>query len=303
MTRNKIYIGVDLGGTKIMTGAITHEGKVLGEPVKVPTGANDPTEKIVKRITGSIEKTLRDLRLSVSDLAGIGIGSTGPVDHVTGQILECPQLPSMQFFNLRETVKNQFGVPVRLNNDANCFVFGECIFGVAAAQRNVVGFTLGTGIGCAVVLDKKILNGSTGTAAEIWLSPYQSGTIEDYISGNGIARIYRSITGKEGTSSEIYQLAVAGNEEALKTWNEFGAHLAVPLAWTINLIDPEMVVIGGSIAAAYPFFNTSMEKHLRKWICPVPAEKTKIVPAKLGDHAGFIGAACLMLDEVEKVSG
>jgi glucokinase len=299
LSSEKIIIGVDLGGTKIMTGAITREGNVLGEPVKVPTGANDPAEMIVKRITGSIEKTLRDLRMSVNDVAGIGIGSTGPVDSETGEILECPQLPNMHFFNLRESIRKHFGIPVRLNNDANCLVLGECVFGAAADKKNVVGFTLGTGIGCAVVLDKKILNGSTGTAAEIWPSPYKSGMIEDYISGGGVTRIYQSISGEEETSLAIYNLALAGNKDALQTWNEFGAHLAFPVAWSINLIDPEMVVIGGSIASAYPFFKTTMEDNLRKWICPVPAEKTKVVPAKLGDIAGFIGAACLMLDDNE----
>ena len=297
MKSDTIIIGVDLGGTKIMTGAITREGKVLGEPVKVPTGAKDPAERVVKRITDSIEKTLTDLRLTVKDLAGIGIGSTGPVDSEKGEILECPQLPNMHFFNLCETIKKHFGIPVRLNNDANCLIFGECIFGAATDKRNVVGFTLGTGMGCAVVLDKKILNGSTGTAAEIWLSPYRSGMIEDYVSGAGVTRIYKSISGWEETSLAIYNLALAGDKNALQTWNEFGEHLAVPVAWSINLIDPEVVIIGGSIASAYPFFKTSMEENLCKWICPVPAEKTKVVLAKLGDYAGFIGAACLMIDD------
>jgi glucokinase len=293
---DKIIIGVDLGGTKIMTGAITCQGIVLGTPVKVPTGGNDPAEVIVKKITDSIEKILNDLNQTISDLIGIGIGSTGPLDSETGKILECPQLPNMHFFNLRDAISKPFGVPVRINNDANCLIYGECIFGVAADKTNVVGFTLGTGIGCAVVLDKKILNGSTGTAAEIWPSPYKSGMIEDYISGAGVARMYKSISGVEKSSYEVYNLALGGDKKALQTWYEFGAHLAVPIAWSVNLIDPELVVIGGSIAAAYPFFKTSMEENLRKWICPSPAEKTKVVLAKLGDHAGFIGAACLMID-------
>ena len=281
-----------------MTGAITHDGKVLGEPIKVPTGASDPAEMIVKRIIDSIEKTISDLRLTVNDLTGIGIGSTGPLDSETGEILECPQLPNMHFFNLRESIKRHFGIPVRLNNDANCLIFGECIFGVAADKKNVVGFTLGTGIGCAVVFDKKILNGSTGTAGEVYISPYKSGIIEDYVSGSGVSRTYKSISGKEETSFEIYNLALAGNKDALQTWKEFGTDLAVPIAWSINLIDPEVVVIGGSIASAYPFFKASMEDSLRKLICPVPAEKTKIVLAKLGSYAGFIGAACLMIDDI-----
>jgi len=293
---NKIVIGVDLGGTKIMTGAITCEGKVCGTPVKVPTGGSDSAQVIVKRITGSVEKTLTDLAMTTRDVTGIGIGSTGPIDSETGQILECPQLPGMHFFNLREAIEKHFKLPVRLNNDANCLVLAESVYGSAVDKKNVVGFTLGTGIGCAIILNKKILNGSTGTAAEIWPSPYQSGTIEDFISGKGVSGIYKSISGKSKSSFEVYNMAMGGDKEALLTWDEFGRHLAVPIAWAINLLDPEIVVIGGSISAAYPFFKNPMEENLRKWVCPVPAEQTKVVLSKLGDYAGFIGAACLMFE-------
>lgn len=93
----------------------------------------------------------------------------------------------------------------------------------------------------------------------------------------------------------MFQLAEKGDAEALQTWREFGTHLAAPLAWSINIIDPEIVVLGGSITAAYKFFGEPMETNLRKKLCPVPAEKTKVVFAELGDYAGFIGAACLAL--------
>jgi glucokinase len=293
---NKIIIGIDLGGTKIMTGAISPDGKVLGTPVKVLTGGSEPKELIVKRITDSVEQTLSRLNLTTSDISGIGIGSTGPLDIDAGIILECPQLPTMHFFPLRKTIEDYFGVQTFLNNDANCLILGESIFGAAANKRNVVGFTLGTGIGCAIVLNKKIYNGSTGTAAEIWPSPYKSGTIEDYVSGAGVTGIYKSISGIERTSLDIFNLAVNGDEQALNTWKEFGTHLAVPLSWAINIIDPEIVVIGGSITRAFGFFKNSMEETLKKWLCPVPSQKTKIVLAELGDYAGFIGAACLVIE-------
>jgi glucokinase len=292
----KVIIGVDLGGTKIMTGAIDYEGRVLGTPIKVPTEGNDTAESIIRRVTNSVETTMAGLNISISDVAGIGIGSTGPLDLYDGLILECPQLPNMHFFPLRKTIQDHFGIDVYLNNDANCLIYGESIFGAAADKKNVVGFTLGTGIGCAVILDKKILNGSTGTAGEIWPVPYQSGIIEDIVSGGGVSKIYKIISGWDKTSFEVYKMAVEGDTEALQTWNEFGKHLAVPIAWSINLIDPEVVILGGSITGAWPFFKDSMEEHLRKWICPVPAERTKVILAKLGDNAGFIGAACLVIE-------
>lgn len=295
--KNKIIIGVDLGGTKIMTGAINVDGKVLCEPIKVPTGSDEQPEMIVKRITDSVGKILGNLDLNINSVLGIGIGATGPLDINDGIILECPQLPTMNFFPLKKTIENYFSVPVFMNNDANCLIYGETVFGIGTEKNNVVGFTLGTGIGCAIVLNKKLLNGSTGTAGEVWISPYKAGTIEDFISGDGVSKIYKSISGQNKSSLDILNLANEGDENALKTWKEFGEHLAVAIAWSINLIDPELIILGGSISNAHKYFEPSMEKTLRKHICPVPAKKTKVVLAKLGSYSGFIGAACLVLEK------
>jgi len=296
---DKIIIGVDLGGTKILTGAIDQKVNILGSPVKLLTEGNGTADSVVKKICGSVEETLNRLNRTINEVKGIGIGSTGPLDIEAGLILECPQLPNLHFFPLRKTIIDYFKVPVFINNDANCLIYGETLYGAASDKRNVVGFTLGTGIGCAVILDKRIINGSTGTAAEIWHSPYRSGIIEDYVSGAGVSKIYKSISGREKTSVEVYNLAREGDIEALQTWQEFGEHLAFPIAWTINIIDPEVVILGGSINAAYLFFKDSMEAHLRKWICQVPSEKTKVIPAKLGENAGFIGAACLVIENLK----
>lgn len=182
-----------------------------------------------------------------------------------------------------------------MNNDANCLIYGETLFGSGVGKNNVVGFTLGTGLGCAIVLDGKIFVGSTESAGEVWPSPYQDGTIEDMVSGAGISRMYKEISGQDKSALEIEILAEDGDVNALTTWGEFGKHLAVAISWTVNLIDPEIVILGGSISNAFNFFSSSMEKNLRKYICPVPAEKTKVVCSKLGANAGFIGAAALAL--------
>ncbi len=296
MDKNLI-IGIDLGGTKIMVGAITKEGKIIGEPIKVPTGSSDSAEDIVKRIINSVEKVLLNNTTKMNEVLGIGIGSTGPLDIKDGIILECPQLPTMNFFPLRETIKKYFNIPVFMNNDANCLIYGETIFGAAAGKKNVVGFTLGTGIGAAIVLNQKLFNGSTDTAGEVWISPYKGGIIEDYISGEGVSNIYKTISGKEKSSLDIFNLAETGDKDAIETWKEFGKHLAFAIAWSVNLIDPEVIILGGSISNAYEFFAESLEKNLRKSICPVPSEKTKIVIASLGEFAGFIGAASLVLEQ------
>ena len=297
--KDAIFIGVDLGGTKILTGAITLNGHVLGKPIKVNTGSSDPPVTIIKRITDSVEKVLDGLAFDIKDVAGIGIGTTGPININEGIILECPQLPTMNFFPLRKTIENYFALPVYMNNDANCLIYGESIFGIASNKNSVVGLTLGTGIGCAIVLNRKIFNGSTGTAGEIWPSMYTSGTIEDMVSGKGVSRIYKSLSGKQFSSERIFDMAENGDKTARITWEEFGRHLAVPIAWSINLIDPEIIVLGGSLSKAHKYFMPSMKKYLEPHICPEPLKNTKIVIAELGDFAGFIGAACLVLQNYQ----
>ena len=292
---NKILIGVDFGGTKILTGAMTEEGKVIAEPVNVPTGGNDERGKILERLNYSIEETLKRAKADIGDVRGIGLGVTGPLDITNGVILECPQLPTLQFFPLKRTVEERFNCPVFMNNDANCLIYGEALFGAGRGKRNVVGFTLGTGLGCAIILDGKIFAGSTESAGEVWPSPYGNGTIEDLVSGAGVSRTHKKISTKDKSSLEIAKLAEDGDANALATWGEFGEHLAVAVSWVINLIDPEIVILGGSISNAFKFFSPSMEENIRKHICPVPSEKTKVVRAKLGVNAGFIGAAALAI--------
>lgn len=295
MTGSEIIIGVDLGGTKIMTGAINRSGAVLGVPVKISTQGNDSADNIFGRIVSSVERVLTNLGISIKQVKGIGVGATGPLDLEKGLILECPQLPNMHFFNLREAVKDHFGIPVSLNNDANCLILGESVYGAGARAKSILGFTLGTGIGGAIVMNKKIWNGATGTAAEVWKSPYKEAVIEDYVSGAGVAKIYQSLSGIEKSSEDIFHLAQSGEKHALQTWKEFGGNLAIAVSWGINFIDPELVILGGSVSNAYPFFRESMENKLKEFICNEPLQKTKVVTGQLGEHAGFIGAACLVM--------
>jgi glucokinase len=290
-----IIIGVDVGGTKIQAGAIRTDGQIIGEPVTVDTIGSDDSEKILFRITGSVEKLMKDSSLNQDNILGIGMGVTGPLDPETGTILECPQLPTMHFYPLKDHIIKRFHLPVFMDNDANALLLGESIWGAGKGHRITLGFTLGTGLGCAIVVDNKLFTGANGMAGEIWPSPYQDETIEDIVSGRGLSSIYQKLANKTRSAKEISVLAHQGDLNAIETWNVFGRTLAIALSWGINLIDPGIVILGGSIANSLDLFHDPMEHTLRKYICPVPAAKTKIVKAALGDNAGFIGAAALVL--------
>jgi glucokinase len=290
-----VIIGVDVGGTKIQAGAIDKEGTIICEPVTTETIGEDKSENIFNRITGSIESVIRKSGLLSKDIVGIGMGVTGPLDTQAGTILECPQLPTMHFFPLRARVSELFRLPVIMDNDANALILGESVWGAGKGHRTTLGFTLGTGLGCAIVSDRRLFTGTNGMAGEIWPSPYKEETIEDIVSGRGVSAIYHRLTNQTKTAKEISLLAQDGDRNAIEAWNVFGDALGFAVAWGINLIDPGIVILGGSIANSYSLFHDSMDKIVRKTVCPVPAAKTRIVKAALGDNAGFIGSAALVL--------
>ncbi len=153
----KAILGLDLGGTKILSGLISDRGEVLGKPITLPTGGKDPEKAIVNRIFTAIDKSLENARLKIKDISGIGIGATGPLDMKQGLILDCPFLPTLKNFPLRKTIYDRYGIPVFLDNDANCFALGEYFFGAGREYETVLGYTLGTGLGCAIVINGKDL--------------------------------------------------------------------------------------------------------------------------------------------------
>ncbi|KPL12830.1 MAG: hypothetical protein AMS26_16180, partial [Bacteroides sp. SM23_62] len=217
----KAILGVDLGGTKISSGLITVNGELLGNPYTLPTGGKDPGKAIVSRIFSAVEKTLDDARLNVTDISGIGIGATGPLDMKEGLILECPFLPTLHNFPLRKTVQEKFGIPVFLDNDANCFGLGEYFFGAGRGHEIILGYTLGTGLGCAIVIQGRIFAGATQHGGEVGTSPYQNETIEDTVSGSGISRIYKAICGQDLPAREIAALAFDGDKFARQAFEQF----------------------------------------------------------------------------------
>ena len=293
MKNEKIAIGVDIGGTNIRAGAVTVDGVVFGETVSVATDATEDKHRIVVRIVDSISSIIRLNKFKNSDIKGIGLGVTGPLDVKNGRILQCLNLPTMDFFPLRDVIQKQFNLPVYMNNYANAMILGECFWGAGKGSKIVIGITLGTGLGCAVVKDKKIWMGATEPAGEICISPFKEGTIEDVVSGKAVSKFYEQLSGCKITAMEVAVRALNGELAAICAWDEFGIALAYAMAWSINLIDPDIVIIGGSIANAIELFLPSLEESLRKNIRPVPAQNLHIVQTQLGDNAGFIGAAAL----------
>ncbi len=293
----KFAVGVDVGGTKTTAALISESGELIGDIYKGPTRADHSTDEVEQNISEPIQRALENAGVSAGDILGIGMGLPGPLDAKAGVLLTPNNLPSLHNYPVQERLEKRFGLPVKINNDANVFALGEAIFGHGRGSTVLIGLTLGTGFGCGIVIDRKIFEGATGTAGEIWLSPYGDSMFEEYISGRGLARIYEKYSGEKVIGPEIESRARLGQESAIRTWEEFGRHLGVIISHMVNFLDPDAVVIGGSISRAFDLFVSTLREALFKNINPMPAGHVKILQSKLGEQAAMFGAAGLVLSD------
>lgn len=290
---HKAIIGLDIGGTKIRAGIIDKDGRIIGTASSIPTCAHEPCGQIIANIFSLLHQLLD--KVGKIDIQGIGVGCTGPLDNKNGIILEVANLPTLNNFPLKECLEREFLKKVVMDNDANALILGEAIYGAARGVRSVLGLTLGTGLGCAFVHDRKIWQGHFGCAGEIWTSPYKHGIIEDYVSGNAISRCYEKLTGVKLSALQIAEKARIGDSTSRRVWRLFSEDLAHVLSWMINMVDPEMVVLGGSLVKSADLFWEYTDKFFRKQVCRPVADRIKLKPSILEDNAGILGAAALFL--------
>ena len=285
-------IGVDLGGTTIHAGIVYTNGKIGAQTYTCPTEAEKNRKSVLQNMVGAINGAIEKNKLNSDLLQGIGIGSPGPLDLRKGRILDPINVPSLNYFNIRSYFKRHFGVRVEVNNDANCFALSEAHFGAGKKARVTIGLTLGTGLGCGIVFGKELYNGCTGTAAEVWNTPYRHNTFEDHISIRGVLKLAGNP--KTKTPLDIATLARSGNKKYQFVWKKFGHHLGIFIANVVNLLDPDVIVPGGSMSQSFDLFEKSLRDAVNPNINKFPRENIRIVPSSLGRMAGILGAAALI---------
>jgi len=289
-------IGVDLGGTNTKAGLVTREGKIVAR-AEVPTEAHKGQKVVIKNILDSIEKIKNSKK---GKIIGIGIGSPGPLDFKSGKILNPVNLP-LKNTPLKNIVEKKFKIKTFLDNDANCYALGEARFGAAKGYKNVLGMTLGTGIGGGIILGGKPYRGR-GNAAEIghmtidYKGPKSKcgndGCIEAHAAAKGILSWTRNIDVE--STLQLYTLAKKGNKEAKRVFSQIGDFLGIAIANLVYAFDPDIIVLGGKISNAWPFFSKSMNETIRKRYFSKPCE---IARTALGRDAGILGAAALVLEK------
>ena len=284
--------GVDIGASSIKTGLFNERWELTHRCAVIDSHTLESGDELVRRIQASIETGLQDLGGTLTDLAGIGIGSPGPMDINRGIILETPNIPILTQFPLKERMIQASQVPVWLDNDGNVFALGEAHLGAGRGYPYVLAVTLGTGFGWGIVLNGQIHHGATGTAAEYGPTPWQEDgrTWEDDVSIRGIMGTFHALGGQGETPQDVSRLADKGDEAAVKAWERYGMVLGLALTHAVNLLDPHVIVVGGAIVGAWDHFTPAMLATLHRYLWAPPREALKVLPSQLGDEAALYGA-------------
>ena len=272
-------LGLDIGGTSIKAGLLL--GGQLQAIRSIPTPALESQELILETLAAFIESYLPQ------SFAGIGSGIPGLVDAQMGIVLGLANIPSFQHVELRDFLVNRFGKPVWINNDANCFALGVHQFGIGQGFQNLVGITLGTGVGAGIIIHGKLYSGVNSAAGEWCGTPYLDRTFEDYCSGKFFNRVYQS------KPKTLAKLAQEGDPIALQAFDEFGRHVGELLKVILFSLAPEAIVLGGSIRKTYPLFEKSMRATLQTFPYTSVLAKLQVLVSDL-DETAIHGAVALV---------
>lgn len=272
-------IGIDLGGTNIRTGAVAN-GKIVNRHA-ISTPKTDKEQDVTDAIIDSIRQATSGERIEC-----IGIGVPSVVDWQKGIVYNVANIPSWKEVHIKDILEKEFGVPVAVNNDANCFALGEKMFGAAKQFSDVVGITLGTGVGSGIIINGKLYSGRNTAAGEIGSLPYLDSDYEHYCSSGFF--VNKGTTGKDASIA-----ADNADASALATWQEFGSHLGNLVKTVLLTYDPEAIVFGGSIANAYKHFQAPLQQSLSDFLYPTMVQRLKIFTSTLPDVAIY-GASALV---------
>ena len=277
MMETTVRIGVDLGGTNVRVGRV-RDGRIESLEAE-PCRSDRPEEEVVAHIASLIG------RVMTPEVTHIGIGVPSVVDAERGIVYNVVGIPSWREVHLKELLEARFGIPVRVDNDCNCFALGVCRYGEAGGARDAVCVALGTGVGAGVVIGGELYRGRNTGAGEIGSIPYLDRDYEYYCSS-------RFFVGRGTTGREAAERAAAGDEEALALWREFGGHVGRLVELILYAYDPETIVFGGSIAQAFDFYREAMYATLKEFPYDKTLERLRICRTQT-EHVGLLGASAL----------
>ena len=272
-------IGIDIGGTKMM--AVLLDGERVVEEYVLAT-PKDSIEHFIIMVSALVEPLFEIAKKDKIQIRGLGLGIAGVVDHKTRKVLISPSIRVIENTDFVNRIEKKIGSPILIDNDANCFLRAEVGIGIAKKYNNAYGLIVGTGIG-----------GAWWYKNEIYLGAGEIGhNVVDFESKITLEKAYQGLTQRNplNMSNEAYR----GDILAIKSFEEFGVILGLSLANLVNILNPEIIVVGGGGAGASDLFFPEARRIMKEYIHSDDAKKTKLVVSKLGSQAGAIGAAMLV---------
>jgi len=316
-TNTKYIIGMDVGGTKLATVVADAEGQIL-QKVKQPTEAEKGAEHVISTLFSMVYATLDLANLKLNDILGIGVSFGGETDTKTGMVY--PHLPGWEDIPLRDKIEAEFNLPTIIENDANAGALAEWMFGAGRGYDYVVYMTMGTGIGGGIIANGEIFHGASDTAGEVghqMLLPDgplcrcgRHGCLEALCAGPGIARRAKEAIQKEkdtlilelangdidAVKSEfVVEAAKKGDALANKLIQETGFYMGWGIANIVNIVNPDVVIIGTIAVAAGDLLLNPIRENVVKYAMNRSAEVVKILPAQLGEIVGDLAAVALVI--------
>lgn len=320
MSEESFVIAIDLGGTNLRLALVNADGEIVHRQAEA-TQAGQGVEALLQRLAASILALPVKAGVAAASIAAVGLGIPGLVELEQGRVVKAPNIPALDGFFLGPALSSLVPWPVVIDNDANLFTWGEACLGAGRGEANLLGVTLGTGVGGGLVLEGKLWHGASGTAAEIGHMTIEPagercncgnyGCLETLASATwtvkwlvgrlsaGEPSILRSMWQKspeELSARHIYEAAVAGDALAQQALARVGRALGIAIANVTHLLGISTVILGGKFARAWDQFFPALEQELARRLTFFPLSALRLRAAALGDNAGLLGAAKLAWD-------
>jgi glucokinase len=310
-------IGLDLGGTSIKYALATESGKILKQG-HLPSDADADKEVIINNLYLSAQEMLDYADTIGQDVQAIGIGTPGNVNLETGWLMgSTPNFKCWSDINIKSEMKKKIKIPAYADNDANLMALGEAQFGAGKGYTNIICVTVGTGIGGGFIINGQLYRGSAYAGAEFGHSLVQAdgiscrcgsnGCLEMYASATAMLRDFRQFAQESDFKSEtnnlnmayLFKLREQGNIAAQKAIDSGIYYLGRGLASSINIFNPDVIIIGGGVADAGEIYIDGIRQVAYKYAMEKPKENVKIIGAQLGNKAGFLGAVSFALEQLD----
>jgi glucokinase len=276
-------IGIDLGGTNVRCGLVNENAVSAIHSKRINSQA-------------SVEEVMQDIfaltdQLINGSVNAIGIGVPSVVDLEQGIVYDVQNIPSWKKVPLKKWMEERYQRPVIVNNDANCFALGEHYYGKGKDQRSMIGLTIGTGLGAGIIIHNKLYAGANCGAGEFGMVEYLDKFYEYYACGQFFQNVYH-IDGEV-----VFKKAATGDAEAISMYGEMGTHLGNAIKTILYTYDIGLIILGGSVRQAYPYFSENMWKRIHTLVYPRSAERLQVKISEL-ENSGILGAAALYYDSI-----